>query len=333
MTDGKNNPAPPDGIGADTSIRINVKHVLMALVAVGGMGWGLAKYFYEQTHKDIDEVKDEVEQLEKKFDELDKRIDGHDVKISAWESKKEASQRLALKTGMDEEEANEAVGFEEFESGSSRRWEGTRPFVEGAAGRRTRSAFRDNERRDQDGDGVPDGFDQCPDERETWNSYEDDDGCPDSLPKMVAPQALEDEESTFRDSFKEGCTEEDFAQRFSDVCKECAAATTDIECEAAWERGMERIAEYETEMRVLHSQRRLGVSYESGLDGFGNAYSASSGRWSRRIKRAERREKRQRNRWCRRAPESCVVIQLDGHLDAASRVLSELQNTEADLRD
>ena len=32
---------------------------------------------------------------------------------------------------------------------------------------------------DRDGDGIADGFDQCPDQRETYNGYEDLDGCPD----------------------------------------------------------------------------------------------------------------------------------------------------------
>lgn len=32
---------------------------------------------------------------------------------------------------------------------------------------------------DRDGDGIPDHLDQCPDEPETFNGFEDDDGCPD----------------------------------------------------------------------------------------------------------------------------------------------------------
>lgn len=32
---------------------------------------------------------------------------------------------------------------------------------------------------DRDGDGVPDASDKCPDEPETFNNFEDDDGCPD----------------------------------------------------------------------------------------------------------------------------------------------------------
>ena len=32
---------------------------------------------------------------------------------------------------------------------------------------------------DRDGDGIGDGFDSCPDQRETYNGYEDIDGCPD----------------------------------------------------------------------------------------------------------------------------------------------------------
>jgi len=40
--------------------------------------------------------------------------------------------------------------------------------------------------KDQDGDGIPDNVDKCPDKPETKNGYEDEDGCPDELPKAVA---------------------------------------------------------------------------------------------------------------------------------------------------
>ncbi|HEX3777837.1 MAG TPA: thrombospondin type 3 repeat-containing protein, partial [Polyangiaceae bacterium] len=39
---------------------------------------------------------------------------------------------------------------------------------------------------DRDGDGIPDAVDKCPDKPETKNGYEDEDGCPDELPKAVA---------------------------------------------------------------------------------------------------------------------------------------------------
>jgi len=32
---------------------------------------------------------------------------------------------------------------------------------------------------DQDGDGYPDAFDKCPEKPETWNNFQDEDGCPD----------------------------------------------------------------------------------------------------------------------------------------------------------
>lgn len=32
---------------------------------------------------------------------------------------------------------------------------------------------------DRDGDGYPDQYDKCPDQPETWNDYQDEDGCPD----------------------------------------------------------------------------------------------------------------------------------------------------------
>ena len=38
---------------------------------------------------------------------------------------------------------------------------------------------------DNDGDGVVDGADQCPDTLETPNGFQDEDGCPDELPKAV----------------------------------------------------------------------------------------------------------------------------------------------------
>ena len=33
---------------------------------------------------------------------------------------------------------------------------------------------------DSDGDGIPDNIDKCPNQRETFNGYKDDDGCPDN---------------------------------------------------------------------------------------------------------------------------------------------------------
>ena len=38
---------------------------------------------------------------------------------------------------------------------------------------------------DADGDGIPIPQDQCPDEPETFNGFEDEDGCPDTLPEEV----------------------------------------------------------------------------------------------------------------------------------------------------
>ena len=38
---------------------------------------------------------------------------------------------------------------------------------------------------DKDGDGIPDHLDKCPDQPETKNGYQDDDGCPDTVPKIV----------------------------------------------------------------------------------------------------------------------------------------------------
>ncbi len=39
--------------------------------------------------------------------------------------------------------------------------------------------------RDTDGDGIPDDKDKCPKEPETKNGYEDQDGCPDTIPEQV----------------------------------------------------------------------------------------------------------------------------------------------------
>jgi outer membrane protein OmpA-like peptidoglycan-associated protein len=36
--------------------------------------------------------------------------------------------------------------------------------------------------RDRDGDGIADGVDKCPDQPETINGFQDDDGCPDTIP-------------------------------------------------------------------------------------------------------------------------------------------------------
>ncbi|MFO7563419.1 MAG: OmpA family protein [Enhygromyxa sp.] len=39
--------------------------------------------------------------------------------------------------------------------------------------------------RDRDGDGIPDELDKCPDQPETFNGFEDEDGCPDEIPEEV----------------------------------------------------------------------------------------------------------------------------------------------------
>jgi outer membrane protein OmpA-like peptidoglycan-associated protein/outer membrane protein W len=38
---------------------------------------------------------------------------------------------------------------------------------------------------DTDGDGIPDHLDKCPNEPETFNGYQDEDGCPDEVPQKV----------------------------------------------------------------------------------------------------------------------------------------------------
>ncbi len=44
------------------------------------------------------------------------------------------------------------------------------------------------ETHDRDGDGIPDQADKCPDKAETFNTYEDEDGCPDQVP-VQAPES------------------------------------------------------------------------------------------------------------------------------------------------
>jgi len=43
----------------------------------------------------------------------------------------------------------------------------------------------DDSNADRDGDGIPDAKDKCPDEPETMNSYQDEDGCPDTIPTAL----------------------------------------------------------------------------------------------------------------------------------------------------
>ena len=40
---------------------------------------------------------------------------------------------------------------------------------------------------DLDGDGIPNSIDKCPYEPETFNDYDDDDGCPDEVPSLPVP--------------------------------------------------------------------------------------------------------------------------------------------------
>ena len=41
-----------------------------------------------------------------------------------------------------------------------------------------------NESIDTDGDGITDEIDLCPNEKESWNKYNDSDGCPDIIPEQ-----------------------------------------------------------------------------------------------------------------------------------------------------
>ena len=41
---------------------------------------------------------------------------------------------------------------------------------------------------DRDGDGIPDDEDKCPDQPETFNGYQDEDGCPDGKPVVVVTE-------------------------------------------------------------------------------------------------------------------------------------------------
>ena len=48
------------------------------------------------------------------------------------------------------------------------------------------------EEEDWDGDGIPNADDQCPDEPETYNDFEDEDGCPDEVPEEPEEEPGED---------------------------------------------------------------------------------------------------------------------------------------------
>ena len=53
--------------------------------------------------------------------------------------------------------------------------------------------------KDSDGDGIPDDKDQCPNKPETRNGYQDDDGCPDTVPAKPRPTPLSRFGGTFAD--------------------------------------------------------------------------------------------------------------------------------------
>src|SRR5687768_302086 len=81
---------------------------------------------------------------------------------------------------------------------------------------------------DRDGDGIADEFDQCPDQRETYNGFEDVDGCPDDpdtdhdgIPDSRDACMLQAED---KDSYldEDGCPEPDNdADGIADVNDKC----------------------------------------------------------------------------------------------------------------
>ena len=47
-----------------------------------------------------------------------------------------------------------------------------------------RQSLQNTTRPDADGDGYHDAIDSCPTNSETWNKYNDHDGCPDTAPEQ-----------------------------------------------------------------------------------------------------------------------------------------------------
>jgi outer membrane protein OmpA-like peptidoglycan-associated protein len=56
---------------------------------------------------------------------------------------------------------------------------------------------------DADGDGIPDAADKCPGEPETWNGWQDDDGCPDKGRVIVGPDRIETLDRIFFETGKD----------------------------------------------------------------------------------------------------------------------------------
>jgi outer membrane protein OmpA-like peptidoglycan-associated protein len=52
-------------------------------------------------------------------------------------------------------------------------------------------------RADRDHDGIPDDVDRCPDRAETYNGFEDEDGCPDIADCVIKPGKIQIEDRLF----------------------------------------------------------------------------------------------------------------------------------------
>ena len=58
---------------------------------------------------------------------------------------------------------------------------------------------------DTDKDGIPDNLDKCPKEAETFNGYQDTDGCPDTVPSESSSGTPQCQEGYYYDSSKQAC--------------------------------------------------------------------------------------------------------------------------------
>lgn len=110
--DKKAAPAPAGGIGGDTAIRINVKHVLAAAGVVVSLAFGMAKWLYEKTQEDIKKNQEQIEELHDKLDEIDDRVRDNGHKIGQLIERQEAARKIAALTDLEEDEARTILDAE-----------------------------------------------------------------------------------------------------------------------------------------------------------------------------------------------------------------------------
>ena len=286
---GGNPPVPPTGahsvIHEGTTVQIKMSHVVIAVGVLLTGAFTVVQYFYGETHEDIEEIKKKVDDLEDEIERVEDKVDANTHKIGEVLRQKEAATRLAKVFHVTQEEAEDLIGVPKVKTIKGRRTKKKKgggsggPFVSAGTGENPVAGSGDD-----DNDGVPFAFDKCPNDRETWNGYQDEDGCPDELPATIAL------EYSFQQSVLDRCQNDaEWATVLGKACQVCKGPDPD-KCRAA--------------VNAVILEQKYPVSVQNAYDvqlGVGMSSLPSRGetrKYKRKKKRTKKRTKKKFKKKC-----------------------------------